>query len=142
MAEELLEAEPIEAEEEPVEGQEPAEGADKLPAEGEVEQPEVTSLFDVDGKRIAKPIRDTLAKIKAENPSVGKLITDAVFRTAEFRREFPGGLTEAKEIRDKVEEFGGLSQITEDLESGRELSALAVAFDSWRSCICRGYGCL
>jgi hypothetical protein len=127
MAEELLEADPIETDE-PVE-ETPAEGADltEQPAEGE--QPaEITSLFDADGKRVAQPIRDQLAKMKAENPAAAKLIADAVYRTAEFRREFPGGLAEMRELRDQVEQFGGLAALEEKAKDAQEFAELGQAF--------------
>jgi hypothetical protein len=128
MAEDLLELNEEETEEQPADGEQPAEGADNAeqPAEGQEEQ--VTSLFDADGKKVAEPIRKTLAKLKTENPSVGKLITDAVYRAAEFRREFPGGLTEARELRDRVEELGGIDTVREQLAGAAELNELARAF--------------
>lgn len=123
-----LEADPIEGEE-PLE--QPAEGADLAEqteeTEGEEEQQEVTSLFGPDNK-VAKPIRDTLAKLKTENPSIAKIITDAVYRTAELRREFPGGLTEARELRDKVEQYGGVTGIEEKVASAQTFTELATAF--------------
>lgn len=97
--------------------------------EGESEQQQtVTSLFEADGKKIAKPIREALGKLKTDNPSVGKLVADAVYRAAEFRREFPGGLTEARQMRNDIEELGGMSEIREKIDGAEELNQLAVAF--------------
>jgi hypothetical protein len=85
----------------------------------------VTSLFAPDGKKLAPAVRDTLGKLKTENPEVGKLLTKAVYRVAELDREFPGGLTEVRELRDKVEEFGGITGIQEKIEGAAELTTLA-----------------
>lgn len=129
MPEDLMELD-TELEETPAEEtiEEQPEGETTEQTEGEEQQPEVTSLFEDDGKRVAKPIRDTLAKIKTENASVGKLITDAVYRAAEFRREFPGGLTEVRGLRDDVEKLGGLESIRQNLDTANELRGLADAF--------------
>lgn len=139
MPEDLLEVEQPTEEldgEQPAEGAEadgeqPAEGAEgEQSAEGEKEKPEVTSLFEPDGKKVAKPIREAMLKLKAENPSIGKLVMDAVFRSAEFRREFPGGLTEVRDLRDKVEQLGGFTDIEEKLQLSNELGGLAEAFEN------------
>lgn len=128
--EELLEAEEIESPEtEEVEGEEPEIAEGEQP-EGEEEQPELTSLFEADGKKVAKPVRDVLAKLKTENPSIAKLVTSAVFRHAELNREFPGGLTEVRELRDKVEQMGGFADIEEKLQGAEELNKLAVYFEN------------
>lgn len=128
MPEDLLELEESATEEQPLteEATEtpetpetPAEGAEKIP---------VTSLFQADGKKLDPQVSATLAKIKTDNPELGKLLTRAVYRVAELDREFPGGVTEAKELRDKVEEFGGVDGIAAKMESLEEMDGLAKAY--------------
>lgn len=123
------EDQPIEGAEEITEGEQPAGGAEGEKPEGE-QKPEVTSLFEPDGKKVAKPIREALTKLKADNPSLGKIVTDAVFRAAELRREFPGGLTEVRELRTKIESLGGLTDIEEKLAAGAELSQVVTQFSN------------
>lgn len=101
--------------------QQQQDGGDKTP---------VTSLFQADGKKLDPQVSTTLANIKKENPELGKLLTRAVYRVAEIDREFPGGVTEAKELRDKVEEFGGIEGIEQKLESLVEMDGLATAYMS------------
>lgn len=116
-------------EEEPLE--QPAEGADEAAElEGEQEQVEVTSLFDVDGKKVAKPIRDTLAKLKTENNPAAKLITDAVYRFGELKREFPGGLSEVRELRNQVEKWGGTTEIESAIQTAGMFAEMAKAFEN------------
>ena len=133
MPEELmeLEAPPLEQAEEhlePTEGEQAAEGQ-----EGEQQaagHEPVTSLFQPDGKRLDPTVRGALDKIKAENPDVGKILTKSIFRLAELDREFPGGLTDVRELRDKVEELGGITGIEQKIEGATELQELAVQFDA------------
>ena len=123
---EILEETPLETVEELEEhpdGTEHSEG-DAKEGDGETKTP-VTSLFQADGRKLDATVRNSLAKIKAEDPSVGKLLTKAVFRVAELDREFPGGLTEVRELRDKIEELGGLTGIQEKLDGVTELDTLA-----------------
>ena len=105
--------------------------------EGETKQPEgepdaetgaPQSLFQPDGKKLEPAVLKALAEIKAAKPEIGKMLTKAVYRVAELDREFPGGLTEARELRDKVEEFGGVAGIEQKLETAAELDTLAKQF--------------
>ncbi len=43
--------------------------------EQETEKTPVTSLFQADGKKLDPQVSSTLAKIKTENPDLGKLLT-------------------------------------------------------------------
>ena len=128
MESELLELETPEVETPELETPETSEA--ETPAEGEGEKTPVTSLFQADGKKLDPQVSASLAKIKAESPEVAKLINRAVYRVAELDREFPGGVTEAKELRDKVEELGGVDGIETKLESLAEMDGLATAFMS------------
>ena len=109
---------------------EPAEGAKEESTEQteSADKPIVTSLFQADGKRLDPAIRTTLDKLKAESPDAGKLIAKALYRVADLDREFPGGLTEIRELRDKVEKFGGVDGIQEKLDGAKELYTLADQF--------------
>lgn len=110
----------------------PAEGADLLEgeqlAEDDQQTEPVTSLLEADGKAVAKPIKGVLAKLKSENAPGHKLIADAVYRFAEFKREFPGGLTEAREMRDQVEQYGGLDEVKGAIEASQAFTTLANQF--------------
>lgn len=110
-------------------GEQVAEGAEGQQATEGEEQP-VTDLFEPDGKKVHSAIRAQLAKIKTEKPDAGKLITDAVYRFAEFKREFPGGLAEARELRDKIEEYGGVDAISGEIATAKEFRELAKAFET------------
>ncbi len=98
------------------------------PAEGEAAT-KVTSLFQPDGRKLDPAVKVGLAKLKAESPEVAKLVSRAIYRTAELEREFPGGLTEARELRDKVDGLGGLLEIEGSIQTAREFTELAVAFE-------------
>ena len=128
----LLDMPEIEDEQLPVEGEGEgtAEGAEgeAQGSEGEAQgeqQPVVTSLFQTDGKKLDPTVSKKLAAIKAENPALGKLLSKAVYRVAELDREFPGGLSEARELREKVEEFGGVEGIQSKIDGVKELQSLA-----------------
>src|SRR4051812_2981055 len=111
MSEDLLELEAETPEEQPLSEEETPETSEtpETPAEEGDPKTPVTSLFQPDGKKLDPQVSATLAKLKTENPELGKLLTRAVYRVAEIEREFPGGVTEAKELRDKVEELGGVN---------------------------------
>jgi hypothetical protein len=123
----------LELEAETTEEQQPTEETTETPetetpTEETGDKTPVTSLFQSDGKKLDPQVSATLTKIKTENPELGKLLTRAVYRVAEIDREFPGGVSEAKELRDKVEEFGGVDSIEQKLESLQEMDGLATAF--------------
>jgi hypothetical protein len=94
----------------------------------QVDKTPLASLFQADGKRFDPRVSAKLAAIKKENPELGTLMARALNKFSELEREFPGGLTEAKELRDKVEELGGIDGIGEKLEGATELSTLADQF--------------
>ena len=113
---------------EPVEGEQPetpvVEGE---PKEGEagLDKTPVTSLFTADGKSLDPTIRKAIDKIKAENPSAAKVIGKSLFRLAELDREFPRGLTEVRELRDQVEEFGGVDGLKQKAEDAQLFDTLS-----------------
>lgn len=117
--------------EQPADGQpDGGEGQQQQGTEGDKASDEtpLTSLLQPDGKKLDPRVSSTLSKLKTENPGLGKLLTKAVYRVAELDREFPGGLSEVRELRDKVEELGGVDTITEKFEGLAELDGLAKQF--------------
>jgi signal recognition particle subunit SEC65 len=116
----VLDMEVAGEEEQPAAGTEGAQGA-----EAAEENDGPGSLFEADGKKLNPQIKVTLQKIRETDPKAANLVSRAVFKFAEMEREFPGGLTEVRELRDKVEEFGGLDGIEEKLQGAAELDGLA-----------------
>lgn len=116
--------EPIEPDEITAEGDQPASEE----TEGEPKPP-ITSLFQPDGKKLDPRVKEALGKFKADNPDAAKLITKAVYKVAELDREFPGGLTEAKELRNEIDAMGGVSGIKDQLEVAQRYDGLAGAFE-------------
>jgi len=110
------------------EGEQSGEGEGEKDGEGDDGKPAVTSLFQPDGKKLDPTVSAALQKLKAENPSLGKLLTKSMYRIAELDREFPGGVAEARELRDKVEEFGGVQAIEEKIAGLAEMDGLAKQF--------------
>ena len=92
----------------------PLEGAEETP-EGE-KPPVPTSLFQSDGKKLDPAIKTVLGELKTKSPEAARLVTKALYDMGQFQREFPGGLTEAKEIRDKIDGLGGFTAIEERLQ--------------------------
>jgi hypothetical protein len=125
----VLEVEPLEgAEETTLEQQPVAAGEEKPAVEGEEQTAPVTSLLGPDGKKLDPTVRSLLSEIRTKNDAAGKLLTKAVYRVAELDREFPGGLTEARELRDKIEGLGGVEGIEGKLETLAELTGLSKQF--------------
>jgi hypothetical protein len=125
----VLEIEPLEGAEETTPDEQPIPaGEEKLPAEGEEQTAPVTSLLGPDGKKLDPTVRSLLSEIRTKNDAAGKLLTKAVYRVAELDREFPGGLTEARELRDKIEGLGGVEGIEGKLETLAELTGLSKQF--------------
>jgi hypothetical protein len=123
----VLEVEPLEGAEETTLEQ-PVEAGEEKPAEGEEQTAPVTSLLGPDGKKLDPTVRSLLSEIRTKNDAAGKLLTKAVYRVAELDREFPGGLTEARELRDKIEGLGGVEGIEGKLETLAELTGLSKQF--------------
>lgn len=124
----VLEVEPLEGAEETTLEEQPVEAGEEKPAEGEEQTAPVTSLLGPDGKKLDPTVRSLLSEIRTKNDAAGKLLTKAVYRVAELDREFPGGLTEARELRDKIEGLGGVEGIEGKLETLAELTGLSKQF--------------
>lgn len=131
MPEDLLELE-IETPEELETPETPVEGAEGEQPQGEnadgEQKPPITSLFQADGKKFDPQVSSILSKIKGENPEAGKLLMRALNRVGELDREFPGGLNEVREMRDKIEELGGVPGIEEKLQGAAEMDTIAQQF--------------
>lgn len=118
----LLELETPELLEETPEGEESLETpevpegteAQEETPEGE-KPPAPVSLFQPDGKKLDPAIKASLAELKAKSPEAARLVSKALYDHGQFQREFPGGLTEAKELRDKIDGLGGVATIEERL---------------------------
>ena len=124
----VLEVEPLEVAEETTLEEQPVEAGKEKPAEGEEQAAPVTSLLGPDGKKLDPTVRSLLSEVRTKNDAAGKLLTKAVYRVAELDREFPGGLTEARELRDKIEGLGGVEGIEGKLETLAELTGLSKQF--------------
>lgn len=122
----VLETDPLETDAISADAGAEPEGAQ--PVEGE-EQPTgpIERLFD--GKAVAAPIKNILVKIKAEAPEVAKALTKAVFRVGELEKEFPAGLGDAIELRDKIEEWGGLEKLEGHITGDQQFTELAQQYE-------------
>lgn len=107
-----------------------AEGAEPNAAGEEEPGAPVTSLFDDTGRRINPAVKAILGKLRTSDPGAERLLSKAIFRTAELEREFPGGLAEARELRDKVEGLGGLEEIQGRLQAAEQFNGLAGAYEN------------
>jgi hypothetical protein len=60
-----------------------------------------------DNRLLPQEVRQHLAELKATNPALAGKIRDAFGQAAAIRREFPGGLAEARAIKQLATEIGG-----------------------------------
>ena len=67
----------------------------------------------IDGGKLSAEAKETLEKIKAENPALARAIQRALFKEAEISKVLPGGLKEVQTLRDTVEQLGGENGIQE-----------------------------
>lgn len=127
------------------EGGEGAEGEDAAAAgegegEGEGEgQGKDTSkhpLIEGDGRTLPADLRGVVASLKATNPTAAAKIKDLYFGFAnlqnQIKQSFPGGLQEAIEIKDAVEDLAGPEGVTElrsEIENWRGVDDLLQAGD-------------
>ena len=93
-------------------GAEPAaEGAE--PAEPGAPPIESPSKPLIDGGKLSAEAKETLDKIKLENPGLARAIQRALFKEAEYARELPNGLKDVKALRETIETLGGEHGIQE-----------------------------
>lgn len=103
----------------------PAVEGEQPEGEKPIDKTPVTSLFTADGKSLDPTIRKAIDKIKAENPSAAKVLGKSLFRLAELDREFPRGITEVRELRDQVEELGGVDGLKQKVEDAQLFDTLS-----------------
>lgn len=84
----------------------PTEGATETP-EGQTPAIEAPAKPLIDGGKLSAEAKETLDKIKAENPALARAIQRALFKEAEVAKALPGGLKEVQALRDTVEKLGG-----------------------------------
>ncbi len=61
----------------------------------------------IDGGKLSAEAKETLDKLKIENPALARAIQRALFKEAEIAKALPGGLKEVQALRDTVEQLGG-----------------------------------
>ena len=89
---------------------ESTEGAEPEPGAPAIESP---SKPLIDGGKLSAEAKETLDKIKLENPALAKALQRALFKEAEYSRELPGGLKDVKALRETIETLGGEHGIAE-----------------------------
>lgn len=75
---------------------------------------------NLQGKELRQALRNSLSEIRAKNPAVAREFKEAVYARDELRREFPGGLAEAREIRDALNGIQAVDSTTGTELKGRE----------------------
>ena len=107
-----LEAEEIEGGEgESQESTETSESAES--SEQQTETQDEPSIIEADGKlKLSGKALETLNKLKAENPRQAKEFRAALFDAATLRKEFPEGIREAVQLKQELEEIGGMEAVT------------------------------
>lgn len=88
----------------------------------------VTSLFDPATGALNGRIKSLLSEVAAKQPEMAKFMKKTLYRAGEFDKVFPAGITEAKEVLEKIDEYGGVDGIAEKLEGAQEMFTLADAF--------------
>ena len=100
---------------------EAAQGA----GEGQPEQPGAAAATpEPDGRMLSPDVRAHLAELKASNPTLAGKIRDAFGQAAAIRKEFPGGLQEARSIKQLAAEIGGAEGVRELQASVEEIAEL------------------
>lgn len=61
----------------------------------------------IENGRLSEAAKATIDRLTQEDPQLGKQLKEALFQTARYRQEFPGGLKEMRALRDQVQEWGG-----------------------------------
>ena len=78
-----------------------------------VEQPETETPDAQDGRVLPAALKKHLAELKASNPALSKELRDLWFANRALKEEFPGGLQEVRQLRESIQEFGGMDGIRE-----------------------------
>ncbi len=115
-----------------------AEGAEGAAAEGEAAAEGVEGdqsgkpFLAVDNGKLSKVAKETIEKLKAENPQLAKAVQRALFAEDRLRRELPGGFKDLTALRGKLEELGGdegIQTIQGELNGWKEFDAQYTAGD-------------
>lgn len=113
----VLDAPELEAEE--VEGSEGSEGEgsesgeqSQKPTEREEQTEDEPSIIEADGKlKLSGKALETLNKLKADNPKQAREFRAALFDAATLRKEFPDGIREAVQLKQELEDIGGMEAV-------------------------------
>jgi len=67
----------------------------------------------VDGRTLPPKVKEVLEQLKAADPKAHGFLKDVLFRDRAFKQEFPGGLAEAKKLKETLSSLpeGGLEAI-------------------------------
>lgn len=133
---EIQESAPVETESTPVDTSTdaPADGADEsteseAPAT-EDGQPATGEQKLIDGNRLSDAFKARLEQIKAEDPKLAAQLNSAVRSADAWSRAFPGGLKEAAQFKQTVEQVGGAEGIQQLQSVQREFAELDELYDA------------
>ena len=112
----VLDVPELEAEEIETEGGESSQETPEGESRNSTEQTETTedepSIIEADGKlKLSAKALETLNKLKAENPKQAREFRAALFDAATLRKEFPEGIREAVQLKQELEEIGGMEAV-------------------------------
>lgn len=65
-----------------------------------------------------------LDELKVKNPDLASAIKRALYRESDLNKELPNGIKEVREIRQTIEQFGGVDGIKERVETARAADEL------------------
>jgi hypothetical protein len=99
------------------ESPEPIEGVDPAPVK---ETPEDVQ----DGRVLSPDMRSLLKGLKGTNPKLEKNIRGMAFALHSLKEQFPGGTKEAIELKNQLQQFGGLEGIKPLQESSAKLAEI------------------
>lgn len=95
-----------------------AEGVGREAGESGGDNPEQTDgaaakEAQSDGRMLSPDVRAHLSELKATNPALAGKIRDAFGQAQAIRKEFPGGLSEARSAKQLAEQIGGADGVKE-----------------------------
>ena len=86
----------------------------------------------VDNGKLSKVAKETIDKLKLENPQLAKAVQRALFAEDRLRRELPGGFKDLAGLRSKIEQLGGdegIQSLQGELSGWKEFDAQYTAGD-------------
>ena len=86
----------------------------------------------VDNGKLSKVAKETIDKLKLENPQLAKAVQRALFAEDRLHRELPGGFKDLAGLRDKIEQLGGdegIQAIRGELDGWKDFDAKYTAGD-------------